>query len=190
MPHASILIVEPNPGILVVARNVLARAGWSVVAVSHPKEGAQLATERPFNLAILEAAKSHLEVAEALGRRPEGPIPIVFTVVRGSARRLPYAPRAVPARVSRRMARQAVRRRNGFFRRSLGSSRALRPSTGCRRYGSTRSPNRRRRTRFLSPTCYRTRSTPFSSRSRATEQGLPIASRRIFTRPSRVPRCI
>lgn len=83
MPHASILMVEPNPGILVVARNVLARAGWSVVAVSHPKEGAQLAAERSFNLAILDAAKPHLEVARALGRRPEGPTPIVFTVAKG-----------------------------------------------------------------------------------------------------------
>ena len=83
MPQGTILMVEPNPGILIVARNVLTKAGLSVVAVSNPNEATELAAEESFSLAILDAAKSHFEIAEILRRRPEGPVPIVFTVAKG-----------------------------------------------------------------------------------------------------------
>jgi DNA-binding response OmpR family regulator len=78
-----ILIVEPNPGILIVGRNVLARAGFDVIAVSTVEEGLQEAKRRPLDTVMLDGKHSEPEVLLAFARSRSQGVPIILTVQKG-----------------------------------------------------------------------------------------------------------
>jgi DNA-binding NtrC family response regulator len=66
MSARTILIVEPNPGIMIVGRNVLARAGYDVFAVSTIDEGLREAKRHVLDCVLLDGRHSEPEVLLAL----------------------------------------------------------------------------------------------------------------------------
>jgi DNA-binding response OmpR family regulator len=83
MSARSILIVEPNPGILIVGRNVLARAGFHVVAVHTVEEGLEEARRNSFDVVLLDGRASEPEVLLHFARSRARGVPIVLTVQKG-----------------------------------------------------------------------------------------------------------
>lgn len=82
MTLRSVLIVEPNPGILIVGRNVLARAGLVVGAVTTVEEGLALAGRRPPEVVILDG-RVEPDVLLTFARSRPGGVPIVLTIQKG-----------------------------------------------------------------------------------------------------------
>jgi DNA-binding response OmpR family regulator len=83
MSARTILIVEPNPGIMIVGRNVLARAGYEVVAVGTIDEGLRDAKKYVLDCVLLDGRHSEPEVLLALSRSKSGGVPIILTVQKG-----------------------------------------------------------------------------------------------------------
>src|SRR5687768_10077977 len=85
MTPRTILIVEPNPGIMIVGRNVLARDGYDVVAVGTIEEGLREAKKRPIDCVLLDGRHSEPEILLALSRSKigGGSVPIILTVQKG-----------------------------------------------------------------------------------------------------------
>jgi DNA-binding response OmpR family regulator len=83
MGARTILIVEPNPGIMIVGRNVLARAGYDVHAVSTIDEALKDAKKRSFDCILLDGRHSEPEVLIALSRSKTAGVPIIITVQKG-----------------------------------------------------------------------------------------------------------
>lgn len=83
MTARTILIVEPNPGVMIVGRNVLARAGYEVVAVGTIEEGLRDAKKHVLDCVLLDGRHSEPEVLLALSRSKAGGVPIIITVQKG-----------------------------------------------------------------------------------------------------------
>src|SRR5262245_36670623 len=83
MSARTILIVEPNPGIMIVGRNVLARAGYDVIAVSTIDEGLRDAKRHALDCVLLDGRHSEPEALLALSRSKGGGVPIILTVQKG-----------------------------------------------------------------------------------------------------------
>src|SRR5258708_38430500 len=83
MSGRNILIVEPNPGILIVGRNVLARAGFHVIAVSSVDEGLVEAKRRPLDVVLLDGKQSEPEFLISFARSRTQGVPIILTVQKG-----------------------------------------------------------------------------------------------------------
>ena len=81
MTAATILMVEPNPGILIVARNVLSRAGYTVLAVGKLEEGIELAERQPVDAVLMDARQADPHLLSSL--HSAGRIPIILTFQRG-----------------------------------------------------------------------------------------------------------
>ena len=76
-------MVEPNPGILIVARNVLARAGYGVLAVSNARQGVKLVEQRRASVVLLDAKQASAEVLQALARHRQDDLQLILTVQKG-----------------------------------------------------------------------------------------------------------
>jgi DNA-binding response OmpR family regulator len=83
MSGRNILIVEPNPGILIVGRNVLARAGFHVLAVSSVDEGLLEAKRHPLDVVLLDGKLSEPELLINFARSRARGVPIILTVQKG-----------------------------------------------------------------------------------------------------------
>lgn len=83
MGARTILIVEPNPGIMIVGRNVLMRAGFDVHAVSTIDEAIDDAKKQSFDCVLLDGRHSEPEVLLALARSRGAGVPIILTVQKG-----------------------------------------------------------------------------------------------------------
>lgn len=83
MSAGSVLMVEPNPGILIVARNVLARAGYGVLAVSNARQGVKLVAQRRASVVLMDAKQASAEVLEALAEQEQDALHIILTVQKG-----------------------------------------------------------------------------------------------------------
>ena len=81
MSGGTILMVEPNPGILIVARNVLTRAGYTVLAVAKAEEGIQLAKNHRIDVVLMDARQSDPRVMATIHAKHR--VPIVITFQRG-----------------------------------------------------------------------------------------------------------
>ena len=77
----TILMVEPNPGILIVARNVLSRAGHSVLAVEQAEEGIHIAKSERIDAVLLDARQADRQLLAALNARRQ--VPVILTFQRG-----------------------------------------------------------------------------------------------------------
>ncbi len=83
MTGASVLMVEPNPGILIVARNVLARAGYGVLAVSNARQGVKLCEQRAIEVLLLDAKQASSEVMSSLRSARHPQLQVILTVQKG-----------------------------------------------------------------------------------------------------------
>lgn len=83
MSMGSVLMVEPNPGILIVARNVLARAGYGVLAVSNARQGVKLCEQRAIEVLLLDAKQASAEVMRALRGARHPNLQVILTVPKG-----------------------------------------------------------------------------------------------------------
>lgn len=83
MTGASVLMVEPNPGILIVARNVLARAGYGVLAVSNARQGVKLCEQRAIEVLLLDAKQASSDVMSALRTARHPDLQVILTVQKG-----------------------------------------------------------------------------------------------------------
>jgi DNA-binding response OmpR family regulator len=83
MSGRTILIVEPNPGIMIVGRNVLARAGFHVIAVSTVDEGLVEANQKPIDVVLLDGKQSEPELLISFARSRTRGVPIILTVQKG-----------------------------------------------------------------------------------------------------------
>jgi CheY-like chemotaxis protein len=83
MSGGNVLMVEPNPGILIVARNVLARAGYGVLAVSNARQGVKLVEQRRAAVVLLDAKQAGPEVLESLARLRQDVLQLILTVQKG-----------------------------------------------------------------------------------------------------------
>ncbi|MCB9652775.1 MAG: DUF4388 domain-containing protein [Deltaproteobacteria bacterium] len=72
------LVIEPNPGILIVARNVLMQAGFDVVAVAGPREAEVIVQRRAVDVVLVDAA-APLDVVTVLRGGPVNPVQLVAT---------------------------------------------------------------------------------------------------------------
>lgn len=79
----NVLMVEPNPGILIVARNVLARAGYGVLAVSNARQGVKLVAQRPVEVLLLDAKQASPEVMRDLRNSRHPRLQVILTVQKG-----------------------------------------------------------------------------------------------------------
>lgn len=75
--------MEPNPGILIVARNVLARAGFRVLAAHDAAEGVALARQTRPDVVLVDSKQAAPTVLKALSTASRGGIPIILTVQKG-----------------------------------------------------------------------------------------------------------
>lgn len=84
MSAQTILMVEPNPGILIVARNVLVKAGFAVLAVSNVRHALQLARQRRVDLVLVDHRHADNTLLAGLAStRPSGGLVIVMTAQKG-----------------------------------------------------------------------------------------------------------
>lgn len=83
MSLRTILIVEPNPGVLIVGRNVLARAGFTVTAVSSVEDALAHARRHVPDVVLLDGRTAEPEILRALGRARSGGVPVVLTAQKG-----------------------------------------------------------------------------------------------------------
>ena len=81
MSTGTIVMVEPNPGILIVARNVLTRAGHDVVAVAKAEDCVEVTRSRQVDVVLLDARLADPPILSAL--HANGRIPIILTFQRG-----------------------------------------------------------------------------------------------------------
>ncbi len=75
-------MIEPNPGILIVARNVLARSGFEVLAVSNIKQGLKISKQRTLDVVLLDAKQSDEASVRALADSHPRGVAVVLTVQR------------------------------------------------------------------------------------------------------------
>lgn len=78
-----VLIVDSNPGALIVARNVLMREGHEVLTASNPEEGIARARISLPDLLLLDGAFAQAPVLEAFGGLSPLQLPIVVVVPTG-----------------------------------------------------------------------------------------------------------
>jgi CheY-like chemotaxis protein len=83
MTAPTILMVEPNPGILIVARNVLTRAGFVVLAVSNARQGLKITKQRRIDLVLLDAREATKEILIDYASARTPALSIVLTVQKG-----------------------------------------------------------------------------------------------------------
>src|SRR5688572_9862894 len=83
MSAGTVLIVEPNPGILIVARNVLARAGFQVLAAHDAAEGVALCRRIGPDVILVDSKQANPKVLEALSSARSDGVPIILTVTKG-----------------------------------------------------------------------------------------------------------
>ncbi|MEO1334341.1 MAG: DUF4388 domain-containing protein, partial [Myxococcota bacterium] len=83
MSAGVVLMVEPNPGMLIVARNVLTRAGYSVYAVSYVREAIQVSRQQNVAAVLIDAPQA--DVASVSALNAERRLPIILTFERGRA---------------------------------------------------------------------------------------------------------
>lgn len=85
MSAQTILMVEPNPGVLIVARNVLVKAGFAVLAVSNARHALKLARQRRIDLALVDYALASAQLLGGLAdTRPSSGVPVIITAPKGS----------------------------------------------------------------------------------------------------------
>lgn len=82
MSAGTVLIVEPNPGILIVARNVLARAGFRVLAAHDPLEGATLAERTRPHVVLIDSKLASPGILESISVAARG-TPVILTIQKG-----------------------------------------------------------------------------------------------------------
>lgn len=86
MSAQTILMVEPNPGILIVARNVLVKAGFAVLAVSNVRHALKLARQRRIDLVIVDHTQAdHTVIAGLAATRASGGLMVIMTAQKGAA---------------------------------------------------------------------------------------------------------
>jgi CheY-like chemotaxis protein len=83
MTAPTILMIEPNPGILIVARNVLTRAGFVVLAVSNARQGLKLARQRRTDLVVIDASEATPELLRDLAQTRTPSVSVILTVQKG-----------------------------------------------------------------------------------------------------------
>lgn len=83
MNRGSVLMIEPNPGILIVARNVLARAGFGVLAVSNARQGVKLVAQRRIDVVLLDSKQATPGILESLGLAAQPSLQVLLTVQKG-----------------------------------------------------------------------------------------------------------
>ena len=83
MSRGSVLMIEPNPGILIVARNVLARAGLAVLAVSNARQGVKLVAQRRIDVVLLDGKQATPGILESLGLAAQPGLQVLLTVQKG-----------------------------------------------------------------------------------------------------------
>ncbi len=89
MSAQTILMVEPNPGILIVARNVLVKAGFAVLAVSNVRHALQLARQRRVDLVLVDHRQADNALLAGLAStRPTGGLMLIMTAQKGHPPRL------------------------------------------------------------------------------------------------------
>ncbi|MEM7676073.1 MAG: DUF4388 domain-containing protein [Myxococcota bacterium] len=83
MSAGVVLMVEPNPAMLIVARNVLTRAGYRVCAVPHVHEAIRVSREQNVAAVLIDAPQADLASVSALNAQQR--LPIILTFERGRA---------------------------------------------------------------------------------------------------------
>ena len=83
MPNGSVLIVEGNPGALIVARNVLGRADYIVGTCGSPAEGLRKAQADLPDIVVLDAAFASPEMLRAISDASPSTLPIILSVPMG-----------------------------------------------------------------------------------------------------------
>lgn len=83
MARGSILIVEANPGVMIVARNILAREGFAVYTSADPDDGIVRMRDALPDLVLLDAAYAWPEVIEDFCRASPINLPILVLVPNG-----------------------------------------------------------------------------------------------------------
>ncbi len=81
MRAGTILVVEPNPGVLIVARNVLSRAGHHVVAVATAEDAAKQAERLDLDAVVMDARQAEPTLLSSFRIRRS--IPVILTFQRG-----------------------------------------------------------------------------------------------------------
>lgn len=83
MPKGTLLVVESNPGVLIVARNVLGRRGHTVLCAGDPTDGLTKARADLPDLMIVDAAYATPEVLCALSATSPIRVPILLSTPTG-----------------------------------------------------------------------------------------------------------
>lgn len=83
MVAARLLIVESNPGALIVARNVLAREGHEVVTAGDVVDGLVKARQKQPEAVLLDGALAEPEILRQLSRMSKGALPLILLVPKG-----------------------------------------------------------------------------------------------------------
>lgn len=83
MVAARLLIVESNPGALIVARNVLAREGHTIVTAGDVMDGLARARQTQPDVVLLDGALAEPEILRELSRMSELPLPLILLVPKG-----------------------------------------------------------------------------------------------------------
>jgi CheY-like chemotaxis protein len=83
MAAGRLLIIESNPGALIVARNMLARAGYEVSTSGDVKEGIERARLHDPEVVLLDASLAERETLLDLSWLSERPLPLLLLVPKG-----------------------------------------------------------------------------------------------------------
>lgn len=83
MPKGTVLVVESNPGVLIVARNVLGRRGHTVLCAADPDDGLEKARADLPDLVILDGSFATPEVLRALSDCSPVRIPLLVSAPTG-----------------------------------------------------------------------------------------------------------
>jgi CheY-like chemotaxis protein len=88
MAAARLLIIESNPGALIVARNILARAGYDVITSTDPQEGIERARIHDPHVVLLDGAMADRKTLLDLSWLSDRPLPLLLLVPKGLGARL------------------------------------------------------------------------------------------------------
>lgn len=85
MAQGTLLVIEGNPGVLVVARNVLGRRGYTIVCAASPDDGLKKAERDLPSLIIVGVAFATPEYLQNLSLLTRVRVPIILSVPAGQA---------------------------------------------------------------------------------------------------------
>ncbi len=85
MAQGTLLVIEGNPGVLVVARNVLSKRGYTIVCAASPEDGLKKAERDLPSLIIVGVAFATPEYLNNLSLLIQVRVPIILSVPAGQA---------------------------------------------------------------------------------------------------------